>query len=225
MAAEKDPEGFYSDQFHNLANFEGHKHQTGPEIYEQLEGNLDIFIAGAGTGGTIAGVSHYLKSQNPSIKVFLADPQGSSLHMKVKYGTLFSSREKEGHKEKMPFRTMVEGVGLLWLAKNFDQALIDDSVKVSDQQAYDMARFLLRKEGLFVGSSSALHIFAACKVALTQPKGTRILTLICDDGGRHLSKFYEKSFWDNRGMGLIERSNEEIDSLEFLLGSGVDKRK
>lgn len=118
-AAEDDPKGFYSNQFHNLSNYQGHYNKTGPEIWEQMGGYVDYFITGAGTGATLAGVSNFLKDQkrprdafSNTVKSYLADPQGSSLCMRVKYGTIFSAREKEGFKEKSPHRTMVEGIGL-----------------------------------------------------------------------------------------------------------------
>jgi cysteine synthase A len=99
-----------------------------------MQGYIDYFITGAGTGATLSGVSNYLKDQKKPKNSFsknviscLADPQGSSLHMRVKYGTVFSSREKEGHKERCPDRSMVEGIGLQWLTENFKLGNIDDS--------------------------------------------------------------------------------------------------
>lgn len=181
-----------------------------------MEGELDYFITGAGTGATLAGVSLFLKEKIKDIKICLADPQGSSLHMKVLYGTTFSSREKEGFKERNPQRTMVEGIGLQWLTENFKLADIDDSFSITDQEVYDMAIYLVRREGLLVGCSSALHIVAACKMALEKQDGSRILTLICDDGTRHLSKFYNPVYWKENGFPLVEKSKEEIESLSWL---------
>lgn len=161
----------------------------------------------------------------------MADPQGSSLHMRVKYGTIFSSMEKEGHKEKSPHRTMVEGIGLQWLTENFKLGDIDDSYSIKDQEVYDMAYYLVKHEGLFVGSSSALHVAAAFKLAqdITQKiesgelksenGGSRpqILTLVCDDGNRHLSKFYNPKAWEAKNKPLIQRTNEEISDIKKLI--------
>lgn len=214
--AVEDRSGFYADQFQNISNFWGHYNHTGPEIYDQMEGNLDYFITGAGTGATIAGVGKYLRENIPNIEICLADPQGSSLHMKVLYGTVFSAQEKEGFKERCPQRTMVEGIGLQWLTENFKLADIDDSFSITDQEVFDMAMYLIRKEGLMVGCSSALHVVAACKLALEKKDGSRILTLICDDGSRHLSKFYNPRYWQENGFPLVVRSKEEIVSLNWL---------
>lgn len=216
-ASGNDPNGFYADQFQNLSNYWGHFHHTGPEIYEQMEGDLDFFVTGAGTGATIAGVSVFLKKKLPKIKVCLADPQGSSLHMKVLFGTAFSFQEKEGFKERSPQRTMVEGIGLQWITSNFRLAEIDDSFSISDQEAYDMALFLIRKEGIFVGCSSALHVAAACKLALERRDGSKILTLICDDGNRHLSKFYNPKYWEENGFPLVQRTKKEIEEFQWLV--------
>lgn len=198
-----------------MDNFQGHFTDTGPEIWQQTKGNIDYFVMGAGTGATIAGVSRFLKSKNPNIKAILADPQGSCLHWKVKYGTLFSARDKEGHKEKNPFRTVVEGIGLMFLSENFEEALIDDSYSIKDEEAYQVARYLIENEGLFIGSSSAIHVAAALKLAKKCEKGTNIVTLICDDGIRHLSKFYKPEFWKEKGFKFVDPKVETLDILKF----------
>jgi cysteine synthase A len=150
--------------------------------------------------------------------------------MRVKFGTLFSSQEKEGHKEKSPYRTMVEGIGLQWLTENFKKGEIDDSYTTTDQETYDMAQYLVRNEGLFVGSSSALHVASAFKLAIDVTKqiesgelvsaypGARpkIVTLVCDDGNRHLSKFYNPAAWKAKSKPLEQKTQTEIDSLSFF---------
>ena len=214
-AAEEDPNGFFANQFHNKSNFKGHFQDTGPEIYDQMKGDLDYFVAGSGTGATIAGVSRFLKSKNPNIKAILADPQGSCLHRKVKYGVAFNLRDKEGYKERSPFRTMVEGIGLGFLTQNFDLAAIDDSYSITDQEAYQVAMYLIKHEGLFIGSSSAVHIAAALKLAKKAKKGSKIVTLVCDDGLRHISKFYNRDFWEEKGFKFVDPEEETLEVLKF----------
>lgn len=205
-------QGFFADQFENTANYIAHRDGTGPEIYSQTDGHLDVFVAGAGTGGTISGVALALKPRLPGLKVVLADPQGSGLFNKVKYGVMFSSTEAEGTRRRHQVDSIVEGIGINRMTANFNAGfhLIDDAVKVSDAQAVKMARWLVEKEGLFVGASSAVNLVAAAKMAKGLEKGSRIVTIICDSGTRHLSKF-----WKEAG----DVGGEDVDcSLEDILG-------
>jgi cysteine synthase A len=140
--------GYFADQFENTANYLAHQNSTGPEIYAQTNGQLDVFIAGAGTGGTISGVALALKPLLPDMKVILADPQGSGLYNKIKYGVMFSPTEAEGTRRRHQVDTIVEGVGINRLTQNFSagMSMIDDAVKVTDEQAMRMARWLVEKE-------------------------------------------------------------------------------
>lgn len=185
--------GFFADQFENTANYLAHQDSTGPEILAQCDGELDAFVAGAGTGGTISGVALALKPQLPDLKIVLADPQGSGLYNKIKNGVLFSSTEAEGTRRRHQVDSMVEGIGINRLTANFEAGmhLIDDAVKVSDEQAMRMARWLVEKEGLFVGASSAVNCVAAAQVAKKLGKGKRVVTVLCDSGTRHLSRFWK----------------------------------
>jgi len=108
-----------------LDNFIIHYEETGPEIYEALNGKIDYFVNGSGTGGTIAGISQYLKERNQGIQVILADPEGSALSNRVNCGVLFTDEDKEGFRKKIIQDTVVEGVGLNRLTRNFEQAYID----------------------------------------------------------------------------------------------------
>lgn len=188
--------GFFADQFENTANYLAHQNSTGPEIYQQTNGQLDAFIAGAGTGGTIAGVALALKPLLPDLRIVLADPQGSGLYNKIKFGVMFSPTEAEGTRRRHQVDSVVEGVGINRLTTNFNAGmhLIDDAVKVTDEQAMKMARWLVEKEGLFIGASSAVNCVAAAKLAKQKGwdgSGKRIVTVICDSGTRHLSKFWK----------------------------------
>lgn len=194
--------GFFADQFENTANYLAHELTTGPEIYAQCDGRLDAFVAGAGTGGTLSGVALALKPLLPEMKVVLADPQGSSLFNKVKYGVMFSPTEAEGTRRRHQVDSIVEGVGINRLTKNFEAGmhLIDDAIKVTDADALAMARWLVEKEGLFVGASSAINLVAAARLAKQMGGGgQRIVTVICDSGSRHLSRF-----WKDIGEGEVD---------------------
>ena len=154
--------GFFADQFETEANWRAHFEGTGAEILAQTGGQLDAFVAGAGTGGTIAGVARFLKphaSRGRGLKVVLADPEGSGLLNRVKYGVMFDAKEREGTRRRHQVDTIVEGIGLNRVTANFDEgrAWIDDAVRVTDKQAMAMAKWLVEKDGIFVGSSSAVN--------------------------------------------------------------------
>jgi cysteine synthase A len=221
-SSEDQSKGFFADQFESLANYRAHFKTTGPEIWRQTGGQIDAFVAGAGTGGTISGISLYLKQEmgmSQNLKVVLADPEGSGLYNKVKHGVMFSKTEKEGTRRRQQVDTIVEGIGINRLTENFEagRELIDDAVKVTDLQAMKMARWLVEKDGIFVGSSSAVNCVAAVVTALRMPKDSRIVTILCDSGTRHLSKFW-KSVSE---MGL-EEEHEHADLIS-LLGINVEK--
>ncbi|KAI1488006.1 pyridoxal-phosphate dependent enzyme [Biscogniauxia mediterranea] len=190
--------GFFADQFESAANYAAHLRTTGPEIYRQAGGRVDAFVAGAGTGGTIAGVARYLKEESglgpDGVKVVLADPQGSGLYNRVRHGVMYSSTEREGTRRRQQVDTIVEGIGINRITENFEAGrdLVDDAVRVSDAQACRMARWLVEHDGIFVGSSSAVNCVAAVVTALTLPPGSQVVTILCDSGTRHLSKFWKQ---------------------------------
>ncbi|KAA8911602.1 hypothetical protein TRICI_003760 [Trichomonascus ciferrii] len=185
----------FANQFENEANWKTHFEHTGPEIYDQCEGDLDVFITGAGTGGTISGVSAFLKGQGVPVTVVLADPPGSGLYNRVKYGVMFDVKEREGTRRRHQVDTLVEGIGINRVTKNFEvgQDLVDDAIRVEDEDSLKMAKFLVDRDGLFVGSSSALNCVAAYRYAKKIGPGHKIVTIICDSGSRHLSKFWKEA--------------------------------
>jgi len=203
--------GFFADQFESPANFAAHFKTTGPEILAQTSGQIDAFVAGAGTGGTISGVAKYLKetAKLTSLKVVLADPQGSGLYNKIRHGVMYSNTEKEGTRRRSQVDTIVEGVGINRITHNFESGkdLIDDAIKVTDEQACTMARWLVENDGIFVGSSSSVNCVAAVCAALSLPKGSKVVTILCDSGTRHLSKFWKRV----ADLGL---ENEEISAKQ-----------
>ncbi|KAJ3007037.1 UNVERIFIED_CONTAM: hypothetical protein HDU68_003737 [Siphonaria sp. JEL0065] len=213
---------FFVNQFETPINFETHYTQTGPEVYEQLKENgvekLDSFVMGAGTGGTLSGVSLSLKSQHyPDLRVVLADPEGSGLFFKVKSNIMYSPTEAEGTRKRHQVDTIVEGIGINRLTKNFQVALnvphlITDATKVTDREAVEMSRFLLRNDGLFCGSSTAVHLVAAYREALRLGPGHTILTFLCDSGTRHLTKFWNEDYIAR--AGLVPKSKGAV--IDFL---------
>ncbi|KAF4510240.1 hypothetical protein G6O67_002143 [Ophiocordyceps sinensis] len=210
--------GFFADQFDASANWHAHMHSTGPEILAQTDGALDAFVAGAGTGGTISGVARYLKleAKLAGLRVVLADPQGSGLYNKVKHGVMYSPTEREGTRRRQQVDSIVEGVGINRVTDNFEAGrdLIDDAVKVSDEQACRMARWLVEKDGVFVGSSSSVNCVAAVATAMSLPAGSRVVTILCDSGTRHLSKFWKRI----KELGL-----EDDEATDLFLELGMPK--
>ncbi|CAN6301773.1 unnamed protein product [Urochloa humidicola] len=202
--------GFFADQFENLANYRAHYEWTGPEIWEQTKGSLHAFVAAAGTGGTIAGVSRYLKEKNRCIKCFLMDPPGSGLFNKVTRGVMYTKEEAEGKRLKNPFDTITEGIGINRVTNNFMMAELDGAYRGTDREAVEMSRFLLRNDGLFVGSSSAMNCVGAVRVAQGLGPGHTIVTILCDSGMRHLSKFFNDQYLADHGL------TPTATGLEFL---------
>lgn len=203
-AAAQDPHGLYADQFNNMANMRGHYDDTGPEIYEQMNGKLDVFVMGSGTGATISGVSNYLKRKRGlKTTVILADINGSSLYNWAKFGTLYTVEDREGHKLRKVHRTMVEGIGLNWLCENTTKALIDDAEKVSDKEAYLMSKYILKNEGFLIGSTTAVNLVALVKhLRRNNLRGKRALTIYCDDGFKHTGRFYAPGQWKSEGFEM-----------------------
>jgi cystathionine beta-synthase len=191
MAASR-PNTLYINQFANPANAEAHEATTGPEIWEQMEGNVDAFVAGVGSGGTISGVGRYLRARNPKVEVILADPVGSILTPLVNEGR---------HVE--PGSWLVEGIGEDFVPSICDLELVNRAYAVSDADAFHAARELLRREGVLAGSSVGTLLCAALRYCREQKEPKRVVTFICDSGAKYLSKMFN-DFWmvDN---GFIDR--------------------
>ena len=170
----------FLNQFDNEANFRAHYEGTGPELFSQTAGKIDCFVSGAGTGGTIAGTSAFLKERNPAVRIYLADCPGSGLKSYVERGTF----------EAAGSTRIQEGIGITRLTKNFERAKVDRAVFVSDEEAHAMACYLLRHEGLFVGPSAALNVVGAVKAARELGEGKVVATVVCDGGDRYRGKFW-----------------------------------
>ncbi|KAK2068204.1 hypothetical protein P8C59_002860 [Phyllachora maydis] len=220
--------GFFADQFENPANWAAHAASTGPEIWTQTGGRLAAFVAGAGTGGTIAGVAKYLKEERRAtdVRIVLADPQGSGLYNRVRHGVMYSATEREGTRRRQQVDTVVEGVGINRITANFEagRELVDDAVRVTDEQAMRMARWLVENDGIFIGSSSAVNCVAAVVTALSLPEGSEVVTVLCDSGTRHLSKFWKRVAED--GLEHNEEGPKRVvDPPDLLQYLGLDLHK
>lgn len=182
LAAET-PGAFRPNQFENPDNPQAHYLTTGPEIWEDSGGRVQVFVAGMGTGGTISGAGRYLKEKNPEIVVVGADPEGSIL---------------SGDTPR-PYK--VEGIGEDFIPKTFDRRVVDEMVRVSDNDSFNTARRLAREEGLLVGGSSGTTLFAALEYAqrLTEPR--YIVVLLPDTGRNYLSKLYSDTWMKENGFG------------------------
>ena len=169
--AAKIPNSYIPQQFENQANPEFHRKTTAIEIWEDTEGKIDIFVAGVGTGGTFTGVSSVLKQKNPKIQTIAVEPSSSAV---------LSGKKAGRHK--------IQGIGAGFIPKNMDTTLIDEIIKVDDDDAIDMSRKLARKEGILCGISAGANVYAAIKIAQRKEnKGKLIVVIFPDTGERYLS--------------------------------------
>lgn len=187
--AEETPNAYYPDQYNNPQNIEAHYHTTGPEIWEQAEGNIDILVCGIGTGGTLSGAGRFLKEKKPDLKIYAVDPIGSVFYHYFKTGKL-----------PQPHVYKVEGIGEDYLVKAVDFSIIDDIIQVNDKDSFCMARRLCREEGIFAGGSSGSAVWVAIEVAKKLDKSQNIVVILPDSGSRYLSKIYNDEWMKEQGF-------------------------
>ncbi len=197
--AEEQENAFWANQFENLANSEAHYQTTGPEIWEQTNGELDGIIMSSGTGGTIGGVTAYLKEQNPRIATYLIDPPGSALYSYVTTGEF----KGEGS-------SITEGIGIMRGTANFYRAKLDGALRGTDQEVVEMCHYLLKHDGLFVGSSAGLNVVGAVRLARQLGRGKTIVTILCDGGGRYQSRLFNRNWLAEKNL------LPQAQGLEFL---------
>jgi cysteine synthase A len=198
--AEEIENAFWANQFENMSNSDAHYHTTAPEIWRQTGGELDGIVMSSGTGGTIGGVTAYLKEQNPQISTYLIDPTGSGLYSYITTGEF----KAEGN-------SITEGIGINRATANFNRARLDGAFRGTDQQVIEMAQYLLKHDGLFVGSSAALNVVGAVKLARKLGKGHTIATILCDGGGRYQSRMYNPEWLAEKGLTPVAKGLEFID--------------
>jgi cystathionine beta-synthase len=186
--AEEIPGGFKPDQYSNMANPDAHYARTGPELWEQTDGELDAIVISVGTGGTISGVGRYWKERNPDVLIVGADPEGS----------VYTARSDT---DLHPY--LVEGIGKDTWPRTMDPSVVDEWIRVSDRDSFLTARRLAREEGILAGGSGGTSVWAALQVAKRLGSGKRVLTMIPDSGRNYLSKLYDETWMLEHGF--VER--------------------
>ncbi len=179
----------WANQFDNVANRQAHIDGTGPEVMKALDGKLDAFICAVGSGGTLGGMSLYLKGQNPDIQIGLADPFGAALYSYYTTGELKS----EG-------TSITEGIGQGRITANLEGIHVDRSYQVSDEEWLPVLYDMIQTEGLCLGTSSALNVVGAMKMARDLGPGKTIVTVLCDYGNRYASKIFNPAFLKEKGL-------------------------
>lgn len=203
--AEENSDYWWANQFENTANADAHYLTTGPEIFTQTSGNVTCFVSAAGTGGTIGGITKYLKEQNDAIKTICVDPNGSGVYNFLQTGEYKATSGG----------SFTEGIGIMRLVNNFKQARIDETLTLPDSDIVTLANYVRQQDGLVLGSSSALNVTAAFYSALKYGPlsgGTKqhVVTLACDLGERSVSKLYNEDFLKTRD---IDSANETMEQL------------
>jgi cysteine synthase len=182
---------FWANQWDNTANMDGHYRSTGPEIWQQTKGKVDGFTCAIGTGGTLAGISRYLKEQNDKIRVAVADPAGAAMYSWFTRGELKS----EGS-------SITEGIGQGRVTKNIAGAKVDDAYQIPDAEALPYVFDLLKDEGLCLGGSSAINIAGAVRLARDLGPGHTVVTILADSGTRYQSKLFNPEFLRSKNLPI-----------------------
>lgn len=206
------PGAFYVNQFENPDNPDAHERTTAPEIWAQMDHQIDAVVAAVGTGGTLTGIGRFFKRNAPALEMVLADPKGSVLAPYVNEGVMIE-----------PGTWLVEGIGEDYIPKNCDLTLVSKAYTISDAESISTAREVLLKEGILCGSSSGTLIAAALRYCRAQTKPKRVVTFVCDSGNKYLSKMYNQ-FW-LREQGLVSESTthdlRDLIARSYLQGEVV----
>lgn len=197
------PGAYATNQYHNPANEMIHYKTTGPEIWEQSGGTVDVFVAGAGTGGTISGVGRYLKEKNPNVKIVCADPFGSILHDMFYYKELKSP----------PGSYLVEGIGEDMMPDNVRFEVMDDFIQLTDREIFSTTRKIASREGLLVGPSCGAALFAAIKYSERLKKPSTIISLFSDGGRAYLSKVFNDEWMQANNLSETALQSKTVRDL------------
>ncbi|WP_424632025.1 cysteine synthase A [Bradyrhizobium sp. SYSU BS000235] len=200
-----EPNGvLFADQWNNLDNAKAHFESTGPEIWEQTGGKVDGFVCSVGTGGTLAGISSFLKSKNKDIVVGCADPRGAAMYELFKNGVAKST----------PGDSITEGIGLGRVTPVIKEAKVDDAFLIPDEEAVSVIYELLQHEGLCLGGSTGINVAGAIHLAKQLGPGKTIVTILADSGNRYQSKLFNPEFMRSKNLPvpawLEKRTNIEV---------------
>lgn len=206
----KTPGAVYINQFENPANPAAHEASTGPEILDQMEGDLDAVVVGVGSGGTLSGIGRFLKRVSPKTEMILADPAGSILAPLVETGQMTEAGS-----------WAVEGIGEDFVPPNCDLSLVKKAYSISDKESFATARELLRKEGILAGSSSGTLLAAALRYCREQTEPKRVVTLVCDTGAKYLSKVFNDAFIAQEGWLDRKPTGRARDVVVNPFGEGA----
>ncbi|MDP2600005.1 MAG: pyridoxal-phosphate dependent enzyme [Deltaproteobacteria bacterium] len=226
--AEVTPNAFYANQYHNPDNPEAHYKMTGPEIWEQTQGTIDALVLGVGTGGTMTGVARYLKKKKKEINIIGVDPEGSIFF------------DHFHHKKKItPHTYLIEGIGEDFFPSTANLTLLTHMIRVEDKAAYQMARALLIKEGIFTGSSGGAAVAGAIRYANTLKDPQNIVVILPDSGSRYLTKLFNDQWIQDQGLwegisktyGVAEdlihkrfdRGEVVVAIIKDTIGQAIDK--
>ena len=208
--ADETPGAFWINQFANPANPKAHRTTTGPEIWRQMDGDMDAMVCGVGSGGTLTGLGRYFSDTAPAVEMVVADPEGSIIADMVEFG---EPRAPVGSWQ-------VEGVGEDFVPPNCDISLASSAIRVADAEALRTGRDLLLREGILAGSSSGTLVAAALRYCRAQTTAKRVVTLICDSGNKYLSKMFNDAWMTEQGFLERAQHGDLRDLIARPVGAG-----